>query len=102
MDSGTLPRSPWAGTPLEPRTLLVGATGFEPAFAEAVDPGKQGRECVVSPARSDEPPQSAVGSVFCRTRRLDQFSTVSPLKRAKSLSLVVASTSPCTWAIAAI
>lgn len=40
--------------------------------------------------------RSYVGSVFGRTGRFDQFSTFSPSKRAKSLLLVVASTSPCT------
>jgi hypothetical protein len=46
--------------------------------------------------------RSYVGFVFGRTGCFDQFSTLSPLKRAKSLSFVVASTSPFTWAIAAI
>ena len=53
------------------------------------------------PAILVAPPQrvcsrSYVGSVFGRTGRFDQFSTFSPLKRAKSLLFVVASTSPCT------
>lgn len=40
--------------------------------------------------------RSYVGSVFARAARFDQFSTFSPLKRAKSLTFVVASTSPFT------
>jgi len=40
--------------------------------------------------------RSYVGSVFGRTGRFDQFSILSPLKRARSLSFVVASTSPFT------
>ena len=63
-------------------------------------PARASRHIAPPATRSDS--LDHVGSVFGRACRFDQFSTVSPLKRAKSLSFVVASTSPCTWAIAAI
>ena len=83
-----------AGTPESP----LAATAWVPSQTPMVD-GRAG-------AKTRSPFVSLIlgyaGSVFGRACRFDQFSTVSPLKRAKSLSFVVAKTSPCTWAIAAI